>query len=116
MSTPDTRLATYGSLAPGEVNHAQLADLTGWWEDGWVRGRLYDRGWGAAEGFPGLVLDPEGERVRVKVFHSGELPEHLARLDRFEGPEYERVVAPVEGLEGGPLRCWIYVLREEAED
>lgn len=114
MPRPDIRLAVYGSLAPGEVNHDQLAGLEGRWEAGWVRGYLHDRGWGAAEGFPGLVLDPEGERVPVSVLHSTDLPEHWRRLDRFEGAEYERVVAEVKGLEDGTLPCSIYVLRKEA--
>lgn len=105
------RLAVYGSLAPGEVNHEQLAGLEGWWEAGWVRGYLHDRGWGAAKGFPGLVPDPHGERIAVQVFHSGDLPAEWRRLDRFEGGEYERVVVPVEGLGEGTLPCWIYVLR-----
>lgn len=116
MSGVDTRLAVYGSLAPGEANHDQLAGLKGRWGEGWVRGVLHDRGWGAAEGFPGLVLDPAGDRVRVKVFRSAELPGAWERLDRFEGREYERVVVPVEGLEEGSLPCWIYVLREPGEE
>lgn len=112
MFDVDTRLAVYGSLAPGEANHAQLAELEGWWEAGWVRGWLHDRGWGAAAGFPGLVPDPAGDRVRVKVFRSADLPGAWERLDGFEGREYERVVVPVEGLGEGTLRCWIYVLRD----
>ncbi|WP_159716006.1 gamma-glutamylcyclotransferase family protein [Geminicoccus flavidas] len=107
--TADEWLATYGSLAPGEVNHHQLAGLTGRWMTGTVRGRLMEAGWGAALGFPGLVLDPSGEEVPVHLFHSPELPDHWPRLDAFEGDGYRRVVAQLETADG-PVEAWIYVL------
>lgn len=84
-----TRLATYGTLAPGKPNHHQLADLPGQWRRGSVRGRLIDSGWGAAMGFPALVPGEEGE-VAVDLFESASLPDHWARLDAFEGEGYER--------------------------
>lgn len=104
-----TRLAVYGSLAPGEVNHDQLADLEGRWQRGTVRGRLTDAGWGAALGFPGLVLDPSGEKVDVQLFESPDLPDHWSRLDEFEGPGYQRVVATVS-LADGERDAYIYVI------
>jgi hypothetical protein len=66
----DTRLATYGTLAPGRVNHHQLAALNGHWQRGTVQGRLIDGGWGAAHGFPGLILDTSGPLVEVYLFES----------------------------------------------
>jgi gamma-glutamylcyclotransferase (GGCT)/AIG2-like uncharacterized protein YtfP len=104
-----TRLATYGSLAPGRVNHGELAGLDGTWTAGTVRGRLAPEGWGAALGFPGLVLDPEGEDVAVFVFSSPDLPRRWPRLDAFEGDGYRRVVAEVRTPDG-PLDACIYVL------
>lgn len=50
-----------------------------------MRGRLLAEGWGAAQGFPGLILDPEGEAVRGQVLSSKELSSHWERLDEFEG-------------------------------
>ena len=94
------RLATYGTLAPGRVNHAKLADLTGRWRQGMVRGRLVEAGWGADLGFPGLVLDPAGQAVEVSLFESADLPDHWARLDAFEGPGYRRVVTRVATPDG----------------
>ncbi len=108
---PEHRLAVYGSLAPGEVNARLLQPLEGeWLEGGHVRGHLHGTGWGAAHGFPGLEWDPEGEPVPVQVFASEDLPAHWARLDAFEGPDYRRIVVPVEGLPGGSRRCNIYVI------
>ena len=59
------RLAVYGSLAPGQPNHHHLADISGTWRDGWVEGVLYDCGWGAAQGFPGIRLERGGPRVEA---------------------------------------------------
>ena len=105
----DTRLATYGTLAPGRVNHHRLAGLKGQWQQGTVRGRLADAGWGAALGYPGLILDPLGPVVEVYLFKSEELPDHWPRLDEFEGPGYRRVVTQVRTADG-ELDAWIYVI------
>lgn len=110
MEAPDTRLATYGSLAPGRVNHHQLTMLRGQWSRGTVRGELRDAGWGSALGFPGLVLDPAGTSIDVHLFESADLPDHWARLDEFEGPGYRRAVATVVTATG-EVDAWIYVLR-----
>jgi gamma-glutamylcyclotransferase (GGCT)/AIG2-like uncharacterized protein YtfP len=105
----DTRFATYGTLAPGRVNHKQLAGLKGRWQKGTVRGRLVDAGWGAALGYPGLVVDPLGPIVEVHLFESSELRDHWSRLDEFEGTGYRRVVTRVRTADG-ELNAWIYVI------
>jgi gamma-glutamylcyclotransferase (GGCT)/AIG2-like uncharacterized protein YtfP len=109
----DRRLATYGSLAPGRPNHHQLAALDGRWLEGQVRGRLVDAGWGAALGYPALVLDPDGVDVPVHVFESDDLPQHWARLDEHEGSDYRRVVVTVRTPEGD-LEASIYELADDA--
>lgn len=103
----DTRLVTYGTLAPGRSNHHELAPLKGQWRRGTVRGKLFEAGWGAALGYPGLVLDPQGPTVEVHLLESAELPAHWTRLDAFEGPGYRRVVTTV-ATEDGELDAWIY--------
>ena len=105
----EIRLATYGSLAPGRVNHHQLAALNGQWRQGTVQGRLVEAGWGAALGFPGLILDPSGSPIDVYVFESDDLPAHWSRLDEFEGPGYQRVVTQVRTGDG-ERSAYIYVL------
>jgi len=55
-------------LAPGRVNHHQISALTGKWKCGTVKGKLMSTGWGAAVGFPGLILDPLGPSVDVHLF------------------------------------------------
>jgi gamma-glutamylcyclotransferase (GGCT)/AIG2-like uncharacterized protein YtfP len=105
----DQRLAVYGSLAPGRANHHQLADLKGYWREGTVRGRLVDAGWGAALGFPGLILDQSSPQVHVFLFESADLPKHWPRLDEFEGAGYRRVVTAV-GTPDGEVAACIYVV------
>jgi gamma-glutamylcyclotransferase (GGCT)/AIG2-like uncharacterized protein YtfP len=109
---PDTRLAVYGTLAPGRVNHHQISTLAGSWQREMVKGKLFSSGWGAALGFPGLILDPLSPSVEVDLLESRDLPEHWARLDEFEGSGYRCVVATVNTGEG-ERNAWIYVLPEE---
>ena len=110
-STAIERLAVYGSLAPGRSNHHHLADIPGAWREGWVEGVLHDRGWGAAQGFPGIRMERGGPRVEVHVLESNDLAQHWDRLDDFEGEEYHRASVEIHGLETGPVAGWIYALK-----
>ena len=104
-----TRLATYGTLAPGEVNSHVLAGLEGRWTKGVVRGWLRDAGWGARHGCPGIELDPHGDPVDVHVFQAEALVAHWDRLDAFEGPEYRRTEVCVTTGDGA-VSAYIYAL------
>jgi gamma-glutamylcyclotransferase (GGCT)/AIG2-like uncharacterized protein YtfP len=112
-SEANTALAVYGTLAPGKENHGQIGMIAGRWRLGTVRGRLAPKGWGAALGFPGLMLDPDGQAVEVQVFESDHLPAHWERLYEFEGPGYRRVPVTVD-LAPTPRIASIYVLAEQA--
>jgi len=105
----DSRLAIYGTLAPGRANHHELSGLKGVWRQGTVRGKLVAEGWGASLGYPALVLDPQAAPVEVFLFESQDLPDHWRRLDEFEGPGYRRVVTQVQTPDGD-VRAYIYVL------
>lgn len=107
------RLATYGSLGPDRENAHHLAELGGRWLHGTVRGRLVEQGWGAAMGYPGIVLDEAGDEVQVHVFESDDLPAHWMRLDELEGPGYRRSVVSVATSEGALQAC-IYELAPRA--
>ena len=97
---PSHRLAVYGSLAPGQANQHVLADLGGSWTSGFVEGELFAIGWGAAIGFPAMRWAPDGERIPVHLLVSARLPDAWTRLDRFEGPDYRRILIPIFGEEG----------------
>ena len=109
VNDAETRLAVYGTLAPGRANHHQLAGLRGRWRKGTVRGRRFESGWGAALGYPGLILDEQGDAVEVQLFEAPDLPAHWQRLDEFEGSGYQRVTVAV-ALADGTLPASIYVL------
>ncbi len=113
MKTAKTHLATYGTLAPGRPNHHQLVGLTGHWQQGTVKGRLVDAGWGAGLGYPGLILDPAGDIIEVHIFQSTDLPAHWQRLDEFEGAGYQRVTTQVTLSGGNEQSAFIYVVRAD---
>jgi gamma-glutamylcyclotransferase (GGCT)/AIG2-like uncharacterized protein YtfP len=102
-------LAVYGTLAPGQANHHQLEALAGRWSAGFVHGHLHHAGWGAALGFPGLVLDDDGAQLPVQLFESEDLSAHWGRLDAFEGDGYRRVVTTVHTSDGD-VDAFVYVL------
>ncbi|WP_428525455.1 gamma-glutamylcyclotransferase family protein [Roseibium sp.] len=111
----DHRLATYGTLAPGRVNHHHVENVEGTWTTGVIRGRLIEAGWGADLGYPGLVLDPNGDTIEVHLLVSIDLIDHWDRLDAFEGAGYQRVQVDVETAQGH-VPASIYVIATETEE
>lgn len=104
------RLFVYGTLAPGRPNAHVLAGVPGEWQPATTTGRLIAAGWGAAAGYPALVPDGRGEEVHGFLFTSEALPQHLARLDEFEGEGYERVVTNVRTAKGETVEAYVYAL------
>lgn len=104
------RLFVYGTLAPGRPNEHVLAHVPGEWEPATVTGTLLQKGWGAAVGYPGIVLDEHGGEVEGLLFSSESLAEHWARLDGFEGEGYERVLTTVKLKDGTAVDAYIYRL------
>lgn len=109
------RLATYGTLAPGEINANQLDGLEGYWISGFAHGELIKKGWGSSHGCPGCLLNPDGPPIQVSIFVSQDLPDHWERLDAFEGEEYQRVVTTVETGRGS-IEVSMYELNRLALD
>jgi gamma-glutamylcyclotransferase (GGCT)/AIG2-like uncharacterized protein YtfP len=111
LGHPSRRLAAYGTLRPGQPSQEELlADLSGVWRTGGVRGRLDPRGGGLTGGYPALVPDPDAGVVPVHVLESGGLPARWDALDAYEGEAYARTLVPVE-LEGdGCTLAWLYAL------
>lgn len=108
------RLFVYGTLAPGRINAHVMADIPGQWEPASVTGTLLQEGWGAAQGFPGIVLDEHGAPVPGLVFSSDHLAEHWARLDEFEGEGYRRVLTTATLADGRRVQAYIYSLSDTA--
>ena len=109
------RLFVYGTLAPGRPNAHVLADLTGTWEPATTTGCLVHEGWGAALGYPALVIepdaDPDAELVSGMLLTSADLDEHWERLDAFEGSAYSRASITVTTTSGERLPADTYALR-----
>ena len=110
------RLFVYGTLAPGRPNEHVLADIPGAWEPATVKGTLFEEGWGAALGYPGIVLDESGGEVHGYIFSSDELSAHWERLDEFEGDGYERVLTSAQLGDGTVVAAHIYTLKFSGPD
>src|SRR5215208_584615 len=98
-------LAVYGTLAPGQPNHHIVAPLGGEWTDGLIEGDLLPAGWGAALGYPGFRPRVGGAAVAVQVLTAPLLATAWTALDRFEGPEYQRILVPVFSTELSPAQA-----------
>ncbi len=108
-----SRLAVYGTLAPGRPNDHVLAPLGGQWVSGLAtRGDLITAGWGADQGFPALRWSLEGPNLPVELLISAELPRQWDQLDRFEGGEYQRILVPLYNGDAVATIANIYVLAE----
>ena len=105
------RLFVYGSLQPGGPNEHVLAAIGGEWQAAVVRGVLIEVGWGARIGFPGMLIDDEGDEIAGHVFSSPRLAAFWDELDAFEGPEYERQLTVVTLQDGSKVSAHAYVLR-----
>lgn len=57
FGSPDQRLALYGTLRRGEVNHSLIEDLPGDWIEGQVIGIVSKQ-----NGYPILMWDSSGAR------------------------------------------------------
>lgn len=109
------RLFVYGSLAPGRPNESVLAAVAGTWVTATVRGHLRHEGWGAAIGFPGLVLADDGKELPGLLFCSDQLDSHWAWLDQFEGEGYQRVPVSATLADGSIVQAQVYALRLDVQ-
>ena len=109
------RLFVYGTLAPGRANHEVLRDIPGTWRQASLRGRLYDEGWGAGMGCPGIVPDSNGESVEGYLLASEQLEAHWPRLDAFEGEGYRRRLVAVTIDGASEVEAWVYALQREGQ-
>ncbi|MEN8813821.1 MAG: gamma-glutamylcyclotransferase family protein [Glaciecola sp.] len=107
------RLFIYGTLAPGRPNHHVVEDIPGNWEEATLKGTLLNEGWGADQGFPGIVPSDEGEEVTGFVFSSNHLSEYWSMLDEFEGAGYERQLVQVKLNNNKWVEAYVYALHIE---
>lgn len=107
------KLFIYGTLAPGRPNEHKLSDIKGVWEEATVRGKLFQEGWGAQMGYPGIILDETAENIKGFLFSSNELNKKWDLLDSFEGDEYQRTLTQVQLNDGSIQEAYIYELNQK---
>ena len=105
------KLFVYGTLAPSRPNEHLLKPLNGVWQEASVRGFLHQEGWGAAMGYPGIKLDPNGSIIKGYLFSAEQLKHFWPVLDRFEGPAYMRILTAVELDDQKTVDAYIYALK-----
>jgi gamma-glutamylcyclotransferase (GGCT)/AIG2-like uncharacterized protein YtfP len=84
LARPSCKLASYGTLRPGQPNEHVVA-VPGQWADITLTGWLHDE-----SGFPAFTFDVAGKPVPAALFASDLLPTLWQALDNFEGPGYDR--------------------------
>ena len=104
-------LFVYGTLGPGGPNEHILKNIGGTFKKAIVTGILYNIGWGARMGYPGLTLDKDGDKIEGFLFGSDNITEHWSELDEFEGEAYERVLTTVELQNKTFVEAFIYTLK-----
>lgn len=110
LDHPSRKLVSYGTLAPGQANHAVTSDLKGEWEECIIQGTINQH-----DGLPRFSWKLDGSVQVAKLFTSDDLPNHWGRLDQFEGNEYRRQLIPAKtkvGIEIG----YAYIAAEGSSD
>jgi gamma-glutamylcyclotransferase (GGCT)/AIG2-like uncharacterized protein YtfP len=107
-------LIIYGSLAPGESNHAVMEPIKGEWKKATIKGKLHEGGWGSSLGYNGFVSvnNEEAEIINCYVLFSDDLPAHWDYLDKFEGDGYTRIETDYELENGKKGIGFIYALNQ----
>jgi gamma-glutamylcyclotransferase (GGCT)/AIG2-like uncharacterized protein YtfP len=105
-------LFVYGTLGPGRPNEHILTTIGGSWQEASVKGFLHQKGWGAAMGYPGIVINEAGESIKGFLFSSNNISEHWADLDKFEGDAYTRVLTTVTLKNNIIVEAYIYTLKQ----
>jgi hypothetical protein len=105
---PQRRLATYGTLRPGQIRHNLLSELEGGWEGAAVHGRV----WLFAD-LPTFDWLPHEPTVGVDLLQSDQLPDAWPGLDAFEGPNYLRILVPAVRENGALTVANLYERFEE---
>jgi len=106
------KLFVYGTLGPDRPNEYILKNIGGTFEEASVRGILYDKGWGAEMGYPGIILDSKGIKVKGFLFSSDKISSYWSELDEFEGEAYKRILTKVETNNKTTEEAFIYVIKE----
>lgn len=84
--------------------------MNGDWVPAKDRGDLYQDGWGAALGYPGILLNPHGKEINGLLFRPEDLVHNWSRLDEFEDSDYVRTKTKATLDTGEQVEAYIYAL------
>ena len=112
---PEQHLIIYGSLAPGQPNHAKISHIKGLWKDVIIWGQLKNEGWGATLGYYGFVdgVTKDVQEIEGKVLQSAMLIDEYAFLDDFEGEGYKRILTKYKLTNGEIGVGYLYALNNK---
>ena len=96
LDRPSQKLVVYGTLAPGQPNHAVVESLHGSWLPCTIEATVATHG-----GLPVLEWKPRSgtPAISAMILDSPELNGQWARIDAFEGSGYRRELVTVTGSE-----------------
>ena len=105
LDFPCRRLATYGTLAPGEPNHVILAEMDQRWFEGTIDGIAQEE-----DGYRVVYWRWDGtrQRVSVRLLVSRDLYREWERLDQYAGSSYQRILVPVDLASGMMIVANLY--------
>ena len=63
-------------------------------------------------GYPGIILDNNGNEIKGYIFCSDKLDDYWGELDDFEGEEYKRILIDVKTKDKMIVEAYIYILRD----
>ena len=106
-------LITYATLAPGARQSGTLSGLEGTFHKGHICGTFFPRGQGTSDGYPGIRLHGDGQKIEAWLFQSQDLPKHWPHLDVYEGDEYARLACPFIHEDGRLEWSEVYALARE---
>lgn len=110
LAKPSIRLASYGTLRPGQSNYKIVSNIQGVWLPGTIRGSVRE-----VAGYPAYTWSDDGEEISVEVLCSEQLIQEYSRVDEFEGVNYKRTLVPVL-MDGLYVVCNVYETTVGNED
>ena len=100
-------LFTYGTLKPGEEANYLLQKTKGSWLNAYVKGNWITN---SKIGYPVIKLDPDGEKIKGKLFNSNNLESIIQSIDIYEGSEYKRSITEAYVEDGSMQKAYVYEL------
>ena len=100
------RVFVYGTLRGGQPARRLIDEHVIAAESATVSGHMY----AFPDGYPGILLDPNGPPIVGEVVQLRCLSAAFALLDAYEGDDFIRVPTTAVTRDGQEMRAWCYVI------